>query len=51
MAVATRAYMLAAKLGRHQEAVASIRKAFIKSYGDLRGECFHSIWLEWIDSA
>ena len=51
MAVATRAYKLARKLGRQREAVATIRKAFIKTYGDLRGECFYSIWLEWADDA
>ena len=51
MAVATRAYMLARKLGRQREAGSTIRKAFIKTYGDLRGECFYSIWLEWADDA
>jgi hypothetical protein len=51
MAVATRAYKLARKLGRQREAVSTIRKAFIKAYGDLRGECFYSIWLEWADDA
>ena len=51
MAVATRAYRLATKLGRQREAVSTIRKAFVKTYGDLRGECFYSIWLEWINVA
>jgi hypothetical protein len=51
MAVATRAYKLARKLGRQREAVATIRKSFIRTYGDLRGECFYSIWLEWADDA
>lgn len=51
MAAATRAYRLAKELGRQREAVAMIRKAFVKSYGDLRGECFYSIWLEWADDA
>jgi len=49
MAVATRAYKLATRLGRQREAGSTIRKAFIKTYGDLRGECFYSIWLEWGD--
>lgn len=51
MAVATRAYKLAQELGRQREAVATIRKSFIRTYGDLRGECFYSIWLEWADDA
>lgn len=51
MAVATRAYRLATKLGRQREAVSTIRKAFVRTYGDLRGECFYSIWLEWINVA
>ena len=51
MAVATRAYKLATRLGRQREAGSTIRKAFIKAYGDLRGECFYSIWLEWINDA
>ncbi|MBF8298772.1 MAG: hypothetical protein HW409_940 [candidate division NC10 bacterium] len=51
MAVATRAYKLATRLGRQREAGSTIRKAFIKTYGDLRGECFYSIWLEWADDA
>lgn len=51
MAAATRAYTLAKELGRQQEAVAIIRKAFTRAYGDLRGECFYSIWLEWVDEA
>ena len=51
LAAATRAYMLGKKLGRQREAVAKVRKAFIKTYGDLRGECFYSVWLEWADEA
>jgi hypothetical protein len=48
---AYRAYTLAKKLGRQREARKKIREAFIKTYGDLRGECFCSIWLEWVDEA
>ncbi len=51
MAVASRAYKLAKKLGRRREAATKIREVFIKTYGDLRGECFYSIWLEWADEA
>ena len=51
LAAATRAYMLGKKLGRQREAIEKIRKAFIKTYGDLRGECFYSIWLEWANEA
>ena len=51
LAAATRAYKFGKKLGRHREAIAKIRKAFITTYGDLRGECFYSIWLEWADDA
>ena len=51
IAAATRAYKVAKKLGQEQGASANIRKAFIKNYGDLRGECFYSIWLEWGDEA
>ncbi len=51
LAAASRAYKLGKKLGRQREAAAKIRKAFIKTYGDLRGECFYSIWLEWADEA
>ena len=49
IATASRAYKLARKLGRQREAATKIREAFIKTYGDLRGECFYSIWLEWAD--
>ena len=49
LAAATRAYKLGKKLGRQREAIAKIRKAFIKTYGELRGECLYSIWLEWAD--
>lgn len=49
--VASQAYKLAKKLGRQREAAAKIREAFIKTYGNLRGECFYSIWLEWVDEA
>ncbi len=49
IATASRAYKLAKKLGRQREAATKIREAFIKTYGDLRGECFYSIWLEWTD--
>ncbi len=49
IATASRAYRLAKKLGRHREAATKIREAFIKTYGALRGECFYSIWLEWMD--
>ena len=51
LAAASRAYTLAKKLKRHREAATKIRKAFIKTYGDLRGECLYSIWLEWADEA
>ena len=51
MAVASRAYNLAKKLGRQREAAGKIRKAFVTTYGDLRGECLYSIWLEWADEA
>ena len=51
LAVASRAYKLGKKLGRQREATTKIRKAFINTYGDLRGECFYSIWLEWADEA
>ncbi|HZY31905.1 MAG TPA: hypothetical protein VFF86_09730 [Candidatus Methylomirabilis sp.] len=51
MAAANRAFRLAKKLGRQREAIALIRKAFVRSYGELRGECFYSIWLEWVDDA
>lgn len=46
---ASQAYKLARQLGRQREAAAKIREAFIKTYGNLRGECFYSIWLEWVD--
>ncbi len=49
IATASRAYKLAKKLGRQREAATKIREAFINTYGDLRGECFYSIWLEWTD--
>lgn len=48
---ASQAYKLAKKLGRQREATAKIREAFIRTYGNLRGECFYSIWLEWVDEA
>ena len=51
IATASRAYKLAKKLGRQREAAGKIREAFVKTYGDLRGECLYSIWLEWADEA
>jgi hypothetical protein len=49
IAVASQAYKLGKKLGRQREAASNIRKAFIQHYGQLRGECLYSIWLEWTD--
>ena len=51
IAVASQAYKLGKKLGRQREAASRIRGAFIKHYGQLRGECLYSIWLEWADEA
>jgi hypothetical protein len=51
IALATQAYKLGKRLGRQREAVVTIRQAFIRTYGELRGECFYSIWLEWVDEA
>ena len=51
IAVASKAYKLGKKLGRQREAASRIRGAFIKHYGQLRGECLYSIWLEWADEA
>lgn len=48
IAVATRAYKLGKMLGRQREAGSRIRQAFINHYGQLRGECLYSIWLEWV---
>ncbi len=49
IAVATQAYKLGKQLGRQREAGSRIRTAFVKHYGQLRGECLYSIWLEWAD--
>ena len=49
IAIASQAYTLGKKLGRQREAASKIRKAFIQHYGQLRGECLYSIWLEWTD--
>lgn len=48
--VASQAYKLAKQLGRRWEAAVKIRVAFIKTHGNLGGECFYSIWLEWVIS-
>jgi hypothetical protein len=48
LSAATRAYAFSSGLGKQREATMNVRKAFIAAYGNLRGECLYSIWLQWL---